>query len=521
MSTVRYNLRLRPTAVVSTGPVSDSGQSPLTESFAEVNPGSTTSLLDSAELVQAPAHATSPARSYSSVARSGIPQPRSPSPREENQETVLPSWNDITIERNRLECRSWAQCREDEQRENEARFKAAEVLKQERLRELGGRWHTVSNRRPRARSLEGPGLLTRSQADTKALWRERLNPEESKWNSIVEAAEIHEIAEAVDVGPQRAAKKPNQVPAQNTNGSSGPRRFPASAQRFVPREQARTSNSRAQETNPRPGPGGNKAEQRPKPPTHNHAHNHDNLSRQRKDELRAQNKCFKCFEVGHTARNCPDNNHVRNPGNSGPPGVANFSLEVTMDEAERLRELAETTESVETIHLGVIGIQDGSSEQETQPRQYVRRMGDPLAERAKQELTKNQPYPGDRTESADDPDERFLVYRVAGGRHLIFDHMMDYDDEIEDVLIPSAFLEDGRFDIAEWYRRQLAKRHPRTDANRQDESEQQTSRDPLAQRAEEILLSGSPYPGDTNSIEEWGSTRFEPWSSTELCPPIA
>lgn len=42
------------------------------------------------------------------------------------------------------------------------------------------------------------GLRTDIQ---KALWKERLNPEEAEWSQVVSAAEIHEIAEAVEVGP--------------------------------------------------------------------------------------------------------------------------------------------------------------------------------------------------------------------------------------------------------------------------------------------------------------------------------
>ncbi|KAF5374431.1 hypothetical protein D9615_009051 [Tricholomella constricta] len=693
--------------------------SPIAESFADISPPSADMELDSAELVEAPVSTHSPARSYSSVVRSGLGEPRSPSPGEENQETV-PSWNDITKERNRLECRSWAQCREDEQRENEARFRAAEARKQEQLRELGGQWHTVSNRRPRARSLEGPEQLTKSQADTvrqaeegmdptqlnllrrreqatrveegpeargvgpskgknpdprnwgaagipaeelevaaqqaaleeyesirvspvgnvpvatdrqsasvnrelmkeieslraelndlrkaakadkkkkydrkkakaqkakkarkqekgdmrpstqitpssylgvafrnisdgpsedssgssgssssdsdsdedsssssssdsssdtdssdsttgsesepKALWRERLNPEESRWDHIVEAAEIHEIAEAVEVGPSRNPKKPNQSPSQNTGGGSGSRRFASSGQRFGNREQSRTDDARSKEPVHRTGPNGGKTERRPKPPTNNQTNNHDHLSKQRKDELRAQNKCFKCYEVGHTARNCPDNQQVKSPGN-GPPGVANFSLEMRIDETEKLRSLAETTESVETLELGMITMQE-DIEHDNPSRPYIHAMGDPLAERATKDLTDNQPYPGDWTEGTSD---RFLIYRVAGGRHVIFDHMMDYDDLIEDVLIPSAFLEDGAFDVVQWYTQQMSKRLWKAGEYSPDATEELTEeqrRDPLAERAEEVLQSGAPYPGDVDNPEHWGATRFEVW----------
>ena len=46
--------------------------------------------------------------------------------------------------------------------------------------------------------------------------------------------------------------------------------------------------------------------------------------------LRAKGKCFNCKETGHMSCNCPHKNTVAGSGNSKPPGLPSYSIDMTV-----------------------------------------------------------------------------------------------------------------------------------------------------------------------------------------------
>lgn len=78
------------------------------------------------------------------------------------------------------------------------------------------------------------------------------------------------------------------------------------------------------------------------------------LSDKERNELLASGKCFRCKEAGHLSRNCPRGNSVQSGRPNRPPGLASNSIGVNFVEVNRLRDLAETTESVDDIQVGMV-----------------------------------------------------------------------------------------------------------------------------------------------------------------------
>jgi hypothetical protein len=73
------------------------------------------------------------------------------------------------------------------------------------------------------------------------------------------------------------------------------------------------------------------------------------MSDREKDELRASGKCFNCKETGHQARHCPKNNRISMPQAGSSSRMRNYNVEIDMKETERLRDLADTTEQLDTL----------------------------------------------------------------------------------------------------------------------------------------------------------------------------
>ena len=74
------------------------------------------------------------------------------------------------------------------------------------------------------------------------------------------------------------------------------------------------------------------------------------LSEQEMAQLRAEGKCFKCKEVGHLSRNCPQRTMMPGNGSNKPPGIPSFSME--MDVVENI----DTRNILESMPVGKISM---------------------------------------------------------------------------------------------------------------------------------------------------------------------
>ncbi|KAK0460860.1 hypothetical protein IW261DRAFT_1428668 [Armillaria novae-zelandiae] len=78
------------------------------------------------------------------------------------------------------------------------------------------------------------------------------------------------------------------------------------------------------------------------------------LSKTKKAELVAGNKCFDCEEEGHLARNCPCNNTVKSQRKSGPPRFSSHGMRYDLREDNQLQDLAEMTETADHLSFGMM-----------------------------------------------------------------------------------------------------------------------------------------------------------------------
>ena len=124
--------------------------------------------------------------------------------------------------------------------------------------------------------------------------------------------------------------------------------------------------------------------------------------------LRAEGKCFNCKETGHMSRNCPHKNTVAGSGNSKPPGLLSYSMDMTVviddDEEAILQAML-----VGFIDVGSVSANacQGTTEPSKiwrswypfwqNPRSLTReKMDDCYEMTAEYILTVQQPYPGDK-----------------------------------------------------------------------------------------------------------------------------
>ncbi|EGO04744.1 hypothetical protein SERLA73DRAFT_173936, partial [Serpula lacrymans var. lacrymans S7.3] len=133
-------------------------------------------------------------------------------------------------------------------------------------------------------------------------------------------------------------------------------------------------------------------------------------------------------------------------------------------------------------------------------------LGDPLGEVAQRLLTEGTPYPGDEVTDRDTYDlGRFSVYRVSDHEHVITDSYRWLED---DVWIPTSFLLDTKFCVADWY----ADQRGQSAGFPQNECEEYYSYlpmgDAIGDRVEELLNMGQPYPCEVNLTTERTEGRF-------------
>lgn len=188
------------------------------------------------------------------------------------------------------------------------------------------------------------------------LWKAEYNPEVSTWDDVKAKAQVMEIALAVGGSVGRSSQRDAAFLHPHAGKGFGSRKFQGGgSQPPGPRpdggspgaaRSASGSGTRPKPKEPfRGGNGGSKSATDKRP----------QLSEKERTELAAAGKCFRCREVGHLSRNCPQGTFVRSPnGNSRPPGFASFSVEMQLEETERLRDLADTTQGLHEMALSSV-----------------------------------------------------------------------------------------------------------------------------------------------------------------------
>ncbi|PPQ84648.1 hypothetical protein CVT24_006990, partial [Panaeolus cyanescens] len=372
----------------------------------------------------------------------------------------------------------------------------------------------------------------------KALWKDKLHPDTSKWNEVVRAAEINEIADSVMVnaGPERKADKHDR--------NHNEHRHRKDKRRHHDRKRRDSPNGRKTNTTPNFSSVKHKFQKwdnkkkldRPK---------RKELSKEEMDELRAANKCFNCRDIGHQARHCPKKNSLPRPeqGSSSGHHTRNYNIEFDIKETERLRDLVDHEETLNVFGANMIGFDIIFTDDEVEPelqcdsiriddisedegcfkpfddefvdyREYIDPkdfliyqddprfgpyMDDPLVAKAVAQLSHCRFYPGDEMYKSirDSIVLRFKVFcsNEDGTMYSIFDELHD-----SVACISKRRLEDPDFNLTHWYWNYCAHAHGM--AERDPEFPVQTIYigDPYAFRAEQILASNRTYyPGELRS----------------------
>ncbi|KAG0705860.1 hypothetical protein DFH29DRAFT_996511 [Suillus ampliporus] len=138
------------------------------------------------------------------------------------------------------------------------------------------------------------------------------------------------------------------------------------------------------------------------------------------------------------SRQCPKRTTVPSSRRDKPPGVTNYAMHVDFDKTERLRQLAESTETFEGVTVGSMSLSIDANKQDETWNITNLDLGDPTARRGEQKLAASGPYPGDDlTNDETFSGQRFHIYQTSPTHHCILDKARRTEN---DVLVPSDLL---------------------------------------------------------------------------------
>ncbi|OJT02036.1 Retrovirus-related Pol polyprotein from transposon 17.6 [Trametes pubescens] len=164
-----------------------------------------------------------------------------------------------------------------------------------------------------------------------------LNPEKTKLDKLVKYAIRKE--EAYSEARREERSFSGQIPGRSWGRfgtrTDGPEPFKPTAER----REGDSGRDRPKST--KPVPSGGKAMRQEPHKTPQRAKEHTNiLSREERDRLRAEGRCFNCRDVGHQSSNCPARKTAKAPSGAGiHVGSVNFAaLEELADRAQRSKD---------------------------------------------------------------------------------------------------------------------------------------------------------------------------------------
>ena len=220
------------------------------------------------------------------------------------------------------------------------------------------------------------------------------------------------------------------------------------------------------------------------------------LSKDEEARHKAEGLCFVCSGTGHFSRNCPQRNKIASSSHSNaPPGVTSYGVDLDFGDLECQRGLSKASTS--EIHANLMEHYESDSQYEdidglpelTSDEYLLTEDGSSLAtpagtsagdessEAAESEVSEWYPYkypfcrlPTDFGEPlsegargrlaatcypGEDPDDlavyvrdRFWVYRIKNGFHVVMDDLYPFEDGL---LVTSRWLRNPQFHIDKWY----------------------------------------------------------------------